>query len=341
MSSCKTLKSVLLTCLLLVTPAGLPAATLFEEDSILEVQLTGPMGKLIQDKEKRIELPFSLTIDDRQIDLKVRARGNSRMRVCDFPPLRFNFENSDTAGSPFEGQGKIKLVTRCRKTSSSKQDVLEEYAAYRIFGLLSDVSYRVRLLNITYDDTDNRIRDKYSQSHAFLIEPTKHMTSRVGGRISELPAVALSWMDDSQAALVYVFQYLVANTDWSFVSPDKDRDCCHNINLININGKQFPVPYDFDLAGLVNADYAFPDPSLRLRRVTIRRYLGFCTDTDVLREAIKTVNSSKQAILDVINGLPSLSDKEKTSRVDYLQRFFKEAQDEEKIISKFEKRCHS
>jgi hypothetical protein len=35
-----------------------------------------------------------------------------------------------------------------------------------------------------------------------------------------------------------------------------------------------------------------------------------------------------------------LAESEKENRIDYLRSFFKEAREEDKIISRFEKRCH-
>lgn len=334
-------KGLLLAWIVVVTAVPkLHASMLFESDTPLELDLTGPLGTLVADKEKRIELPFTLAIDGHEVELKVRSRGKSRMRVCDFPALRLNFEGAETAGTPFEGQEKLKLVARCRTGDRAEQDVMEEYAAYRIFALLSEVGYRVRLVHITFSDTDGRLARGYRQSHGFLIEPLEQLALRVGGTVSEVSAVALKWMDDRQAALVYVFQYLVANTDWSFVAPDKEERCCHNIDLVDIDSKLFPVPYDFDLAGLVNASYAFPDPSLHIKRVTQRLYRGFCTQNEVLREALATVTSRQEGILNVMSGLPIDSDRARTGRINYLQKFFREASDGNRMIAKFEKECH-
>jgi len=316
------------------------ASALFEDDTLLEISLTGPMGQLVADKEKRIEMPFTLAIGGQELGLLVRSRGKSRMGVCDFPPLKLNFEKSDTTGTPFDGQDTLKLVHRCRKGDRSEQDVLEEYAAYRIFALLTDVGYRVRLVRMTLEDTDGRFVREYPQSYGFLIEPMEQLAARVGGKVAEIPAVALAWMDDTQAALLYVFQYLVANTDWSFVAPYEEERCCHNIGLVDIDGKLFPVPYDFDLAGLVNASYAFPDPSLHIKYVTRRLYRGFCMDGEILRGAIGAVASKRQQILELIGNLPIETDKAKADRMDYLQKFFKEAGDGDRLISKFEKSCH-
>ena len=321
-----------------VTP--LSAAPLFEDHTPLEIELTGPLSSLIENKEDREERSFRLRIGALELDVQVRARGNSRMRVCGFPPLRFNFEHADTAGTPFEGQTRLKLVTRCKKSDRYETDVLEEYAAYQIFSLLSDVSFRTRLVHLTYKDTDGRLPEAYRSSYGFLIEPLDQLVSRVDGSLSGLNGISLRQLDKRQAALVYVFQYLIANTDWSFVTAENDRYCCHNIELVKLGNMHFPVPYDFDLAGIVNAAYARPDPSLKIRKVTKRVYRGFCTETDYLRGALRGFMAGEEDILAVIAGLPLLEEREKENRIEYLQGFFDKARDEDEMIAMFEKRCH-
>ena len=54
-----------------------------------------------------------------------------------------------------------------------------------------------------------------------------------------------------------MFQYMIANTDWS-------TTFLHNAKLIQLNDtkKYIPLAYDFDMAGFVDAPYAVADPSL-------------------------------------------------------------------------------
>lgn len=328
------------TCLIAWLASPVFAASIFEDQAPLELELTGPLWTLIKNKKDDTERPFILRSGEFEFELKVKARGNSRMRVCEFPPLRFNFKKTDTIGTLFEGQDKLKLVTRCKKGDRAEADVLEEYAAYRIFSLLSDISYRVRLVHLNYNDTDGRLKKEYGSSYGFLIEPLDQLVSRVGGSLSEVPAVPLGHIDEKQAALVYVFQYLIANTDWSFVKADTDESCCHNIELIKIGSKQFPVPYDFDLAGIVNATYAKPDPSLKIKKVWQRLYRGFCTEPDVLRAALNTISSKKGQVLGIVANLPGLTEREKEKKIEYLDEFFGKAGDQNRIVKSFEKTCH-
>ena len=326
---------------LLILCADIPvlASPLFDDNTILDVELVGPIGSLIKDKNDEIELPFVLKADGIEHQLKVRARGNSRLRVCEFPPLRFNFSRSARDESVFAGQDKLKLVTHCRNREAAQTDALQEYATYRIFNRISDIGYKVRLLRITYTDTDNRFSPKLDEHYAFLIESQIGLAARVGGEPANVTGISLKSLDDDHTALVYVFQYLVGNTDWSFVMAEGDDECCHNGDIIAIGSSRFYVPYDFDLAGLVNAKYAYPDPSLRIRKVTQRLYRGFCTERGTLQSALATVKGHQSDIINVLTEIPGISDKDRRQSIDYLGQFFVKAADEAKLIGTFEKRC--
>jgi hypothetical protein len=323
--------------ILLVWSPQSGAAVLFEENTVIEVQLTGPLHSVIGDGVQREELPFLMTVSGANIPVKVKMRGKSRARICKFPPLRLKFSGSDTQQSVFEGQKKLKLVTHCGKGKGGNVNVLEEYAAYRIFNLLSDYSFRVRLLHIRYEDTgqDSEANEQYG----FVIEPRQQLQTRTEGEWVQLPGVKLSRLKDQQAALVYVFQYLIGNTDWSLVTAEGDDTCCHNIDLLEMDSELHLVPYDFDLSGLVNAAYAKPDASLRLKNVRQRRYRGYCMDKQSLTSAIRQIKSKRADILQVLEELPDSADKAEARSVKYVSRFFEMAENETKLIKSFEKSC--
>ena len=315
------------------------ASPLFDDNAVIDVELIGPIGSLVADKKDDTELPFVLIADGVEHHIKIRVRGNSRLRVCEFPPLRFNFSGSDTERSVFAGQDKLKLVTHCRNRAVAQTDALEEYAAYRIFNLISDVSYRTRLLRIRYMDTDERRKDKRLEYYGFLIESQTELAERVGGQTANVTGVSLRSLDKDQAALVYVFQYLIGNTDWSMVKTGGDDTCCHNGDILDIGSKHFYLPYDFDLAGLVNAKYAYPDPSLRIRKVTQRLYRGFCTERATMQKALGIVKSREIGILNLLHEIPGLPDGDIATGVAYLNQFFARAKEEEKLLQSFARRC--
>jgi len=322
--------------LLLVCGTG-QASLLFEEDSVLDITLQGPLTAVTKDVSQRRDLPFSLHIDGVVVDVGVRVRGNSRIEHCRFKPLRLNFSSGSADGTVFVGQDKVKLVTHCRKTADYEKNVLEEYAAYRIMNLLSDVSYRTRLVRIRYVDTDDPKDAKVR--YGFLIEPDEALAARLGGELVNVRNVVRGMFDTQHSSLVFVFQYVIGNTDWSHVRFIDDETCCHNGRLLRIGERQYYIPYDFDLSGLVNARYAKPQPELRINSVKVRRYRGYCTDADVLRNALHAVVLRRNHILGVVSGLPYLSEKHIESRIAYLDKFFERAQKEDKLLREFERRC--
>ena len=227
----------------------------------------------------------------------------------------------------------------CDHSERDEKFLLREYTAYRIFNLLTPASYRVRLLHMTFIDTESRSSSDNGRKFAFVVEPDDQLAERLDGQVSGLPGVALSWLDPGQAALVYVFQYLIANTDWSLVRPVEEQACCHNGTLIETDAKIRYVPYDFDLSGFVDAPYARPDPGLRLKSVTQRLYRGFCTDRVHLEAALDLVISKRQPIVELIEALPLLSGKDKQRRISYLEKFFGKAEKRDKLLKSFERRC--
>ena len=329
----------LISLVLLVHVSHVSASSLFDDNTVLEVSLTGPLSSLFEEENDRRQLPFVLRANGVEYSIKVRVRGKSRRRVCSFPPLRINFAADDTAQSIFEGQNLLKLVTHCRQNSAAQSDTLREYAAYRIFNLISEVSYRVRLLHITYTDTDGRLKEDMFERYGFLIESASALADRVGGQPAYVTGVSRSSLDSQQAAAVYVFQYLIGNTDWSLVTADEDDTCCHNGDLFDIGSGRYYVPYDFDLSGLVNARYARPDPSLRISSVTKRRYRGYCISTDAVKGALSAIRARRVDILDLTSQLSGLSQKDIEGMTKYIKQFFVRTDDEDKTVQSFDRAC--
>lgn len=334
----KPLQFLILTSLMLCWTT-VQSASLFEDDSLLEFELVGPLHSLIEQGEKDEESRFILKLNGAEYPVMVRLRGKSRLRVCKFPPLRFRFVPGEPAPEQFAGIEKIKLVTHCNNNSKGDQNTLEEYAAYRLFSLLTDISYRARPMRITYTDTDNKLSEKARLRYAFAIEPVQLLAQRTGGAALEVKGLSLSRLNREQAGLVFVYQYMIGNTDWSFVLAEEDDACCHNGDLLDIENSIYYVPYDFDLAGIVNAKYAKPDPSLRLKSVRQRRYRGYCIDQEFVGTALGQVKSQESEILQTIGAIPGLSDSDKATMSDYIGQFFKKAQHEDKLLRLYEKRC--
>lgn len=326
---------------LILTLAAAPSiygSALFDDDSLLEIKLKGPLTTAIADKRNRGEYPFELSVDGEVIPVEVRIRGNSRVRLCRFPPLRLNFPNSALKGTPFDGEDKLKLVTHCRNGNPRSQDaVLNEFAAYRVFNQISELSYRVRLLKIQYEDTDGRQRNLEDPHYGLLIESDEGLAKRMDGRIADVDSVIFSRLDSSQVGKLTVFQYLIGNKDWSFVTADTDDTCCHNLDLFDLGGALVPIPYDFDLAAITRANYR---SGLNVNLSKRREYSGYCrTSSDTLDRAIGDVRQLEDEIIDTVRSLPVVSRESRERRVSFVAEYFAEAADKPGLLAKFDRDC--
>ena len=327
---------VLLVC---VSTAQADSSLLFSDDAVLDVRLAGRFSMLFADPQSDQYLPFRIEAEGISHDIQVRLRGNSRRRVCDFPPLRLDFSTASITATIFDGQDKLKLVTHCLNHDRGEQDLLEEYLAYRILNVLSPFSYRVRLLRLEYVDVDERLPEKATPRYGFLIEHIDEFEERTGAREVTLNGVPKRRHDIDHAAMIYVFEYMIGNTDWQLTRPDDSEGCCHNIDLVEKGGIIMLLPYDFDLSGIVNAKYAYPDPKLRIKRVTQRLYRGVCTDADTLRRAVQTVHGKRDRILGMVAEIPGLTDRSIRRSRAYLEAFFERAASPEKLLHSFERNC--
>ena len=144
---------------------------LFESEEVLELTLEGDLRTVTKDRSSdpsyhEMRLHFRNGSSDIETQpLRVRTRGKSRRLNCANPPLMFNFKKHEVPGtSPFLGYSKMKVVVPCE----GEKYVLREYLTYKLYNLLTDYSFRVRLIRLTYHDSR---RDKISEpQYAFLIE---------------------------------------------------------------------------------------------------------------------------------------------------------------------------
>ena len=131
---------------------------LFKSSKPIELILQMDMEKVLNDRSEEPEyIPAFLVhrVNDEVIhtfNIKVKARGNTRriQNICEFPPLKINFAKKSTKNTIFEGQDKIKMVTHCNESEQFQNYALLEYLAYKTYNSITNYSYQVRLVNITY-----------------------------------------------------------------------------------------------------------------------------------------------------------------------------------------------
>ena len=299
---------------------------LFTSDETLEMVIKTDIGGLFKDRgEERDYHPAEIIYKDGDseevnVPLKVKVRGNFRRKggICRIPPIRLNFAKATSGGTIFEGEDKIKLVTHCQKNSPKyAQYLLQEYLVYRIYNLVSEYSFKVRLVKIRYEDSAGKW--KPMDTYAFMIEDEDMMAERLGGTIKEQVMVHPTGADEFQTTLMAVFAYCVGNTDWSIPQ-------LHNVKLLlRENQPLIPIPYDFDWCGIVNAPYAIPNPAIfdDLPNVRTRRYRGFERDEEVFQDVFKVFNEKKEEIYALYKNCDGMLNSQKKLSTKYLDDFYK------------------
>lgn len=342
-------KCVSIGVLLVLCAAGAVATEtpLFDSSELLDVTITAPLGELLRDLDPEPkDRPAKLQYTDNTgvthtFDIGVRQRGKTRRApdLCKFPPLRINFKTKTTAETIFAGQDKLKLVTHCQDNRKLYQQyVLQEYLVYKILNLLTEQSFKTRLLNVTYVSTDSK--RKPLTSYAFLIEDRDRMAARSGYSFQEPTRIERHELNAEAANLIEIFQYLIGNTDWSMLDgPGEDR-CCHNTILIaNEDGAYVPVPYDFDYSGIINTPYALPASTVRIKSVRVRAYRGFCRASDLLEATLERYREQQQAIYELYAQQAGLTPATVNKTTKYFDDFYKTINDPRRLERQIVRRC--
>lgn len=343
------LRAFVSACLLAVSAEAADPAPLFADDAVLDVTIEAPIKVLMDVRPNDAYLKGTFVYKDhdgeeRQVRVKLRTRGNYRRDKshCDFAPIRLNFPKNDVYGTLLEGQDKLKLVTHCRSRESEFEHyLLREYLAYRLFSALSDTSYKVRLLRITYDDSEE---DDQLTRYGFVIEDDKAVANRSDLKLVKVRNVTHDDHDPARQNLLHLFQFMIGNTEYSLTSPEPDKKCCHNVDLMSAT-EQPPfvaLPFDFDFSGLVGASYAEPNPRYPIKSVQTRFYKGRCRNNVLLPETLEFFQRKRKILFSIIDAVASLDKKAERAAHPargYIETFFNAIDDPDEVRKRLVDNC--
>jgi hypothetical protein len=293
---------------------------LFRVTEPLEFTLTANFKALNGDRDPNSTKTFPGTIDFAKDDgtpisvpVTLSGRGHARRQICSFQPIRIEFPKDKVKDTVFDGHGPLKLGTHCR--NEYEEFVLREYAAYRIYNLLTPRSFRARLAKATYVDASTK--KPIATRYAMFIEDDDDVAKRLEGRIVDLKKLIFRQVDNETVTLMTVFEYMIGNTDMSMYEQ-------HNVRLVQTqNGIRYTIPYDFDYAGLIDAPYAIPGTRLGLVTVRDRLYRGPCRTVDELQPLFEKLRGLKPDVMSIFTSLPGMSDKYRRDAQQYLEDFYK------------------
>jgi hypothetical protein len=277
------------------TPAEPHLAPLFASETPLAVTLTANLKRLRGDRNDQAPWrggAMAYTDADGKtvtVPTRVRTRGIWRLKHCEFPPLRLDFDGKTSKHTLLDKLGKPKLVSYCRNNDQYEQYVLQELQLYRVYRLLTPASHHVRLLRTTY--TDSATGKAEATRWAFLVEDVADVAKRLDGIAIEQKGGGPGSFDPYGTALAFVFQYMIGNTDFSFSG-------LHNAEVIAAkDGSRItPIAYDFDFSGAVDATYATVDPVLAVKKVRDRQFRGYCAAAAEYPKVFERFRQQKDAI---------------------------------------------
>jgi hypothetical protein len=226
------------------------------------------------------------------VNIKLRARGHFRRENCYYAPLKLKIKKADAKGTLFEKTTKFKLVLPCLLEKNNDDYVLKEYIAYKLYEIVAPYHFKTRLTRIDLLEKRGKRTNKH-QLIGFVIEDIDALVKRYDAR--EIERIIHPLQQDALASIQNAFfQYLIANTDFSTKQ-------LHNQKIIFSEKKIIPIPYDFDMSGLVNANYAgvtnVQNLSGTITEVTQRIYKGYERDAALIQQVREEYLEKKTQML--------------------------------------------
>jgi len=306
---------------------------LFNDTNPLKIRLSYSKKNLLThtNDSTYIKSSFSYQSEEgpfKTVEMSVRARGDYRRLNCYYLPLWFKISKDDSRGTLFEEDKKLKLVLPCLKSGKSNDHVIKELIAYKIYEVVSPYHFETKMVYMTLnEDKNNKLL-----SHdliGFFIQNDKKIASLNKGSVIKRQ-IHPKVQDPINATRNDFFQFMIGNTDYSLAYQ-------HNEKLFIINKKLIPVPYDFDMSGIVNVSYAvvsrIQNQSLPISTVTIRLYRGFDREEKVMQAVRQEYLSNESKIYDIVDRYESYfqDPKEFKEARNYLKGFFKILKDDKKF----------
>ncbi len=262
------------------------------------------------------------------LEVRLRKRGNFRLKNCYFAPIKLKTSKKEAKETPFEGHKSLKLVLPCLIQRDMNDNIIKEYLAYKLYEIISPYHFKTKLVQLDFEEIKNK-NIKVHELKSFFVEDDKHMAKRLGGKVLDHKTHPLNHMPMESVRNSF-FQFMIGNTDYS-------NAYHHNTKLIFVDGHIIPVPYDFDMAGMVNTSYAtvsqIMNEKLDIEDVRQRMYRGFQRDLSIFDKVRMEFLVKKPAILNELQKCEVLfeNEKEYTTTVEYIEEFFDILADDKKF----------
>jgi len=302
-----------------------------QHDSLPLLKLETDWGKLVKGKMKEEYqsgvLSFRQTDgSSASLDIKLRARGNIRKEVCFYPPLKIKMKKKQLVELGFKPVNGLKLVLPCKNGDTYRDCLLREALAYHFYEAIHPIHIKTKVVKLEGWEAGEQ---KHSFT-AFLVEDEEELAARLDARVLGQGVVRASGLDRDSYLKMCFFQYMIANVDWSVGNR-------HNLEFLQVPGYEriVVIPYDFDYAGFIGASYAVPAPSLPIKNVNQRYFLGKEITKEEALECAKFFLDKKDEIIGRCASFGLLEERDINSSQKVLSKFFDLLEDEKRVIRTF------
>lgn len=271
------------------------------------------------------------------LKVSLRVRGEFRLKECYFSPIRLKIKKSDAKGTIFEGNKALKLVMPCKKSKDNNSLIVKEFMCYKIYDLITPYAFNTRLVDLDFWEQSGKKESNY-QLTGFFIEDDDLVAERHNAEVKDKLTLHPLALHDTTAVRHDLFQYFIANIDWS-------TTFLHNAKIIQTREpfRNIPLTYDFDQSGFVDAPYAVLNPEFDMTDVKNRVFRGFCRDKDDLFQYVRNQFIAEEG--EIGNVLAKyqtmLTDKEFSSLQRFVSDFFVIMKDDKKFTAEVIDKCRT
>jgi len=289
------------------------------ESAISHLELSVDLEALFSDRKymnyKMAIASFKFEEEVWTDSIKVKTRGVYRSRKCDNPPLKLKYPKKALKKRGLKKRNELKLVYACKNDGNFQTYVLKEFLVYKMYNILTERSLRVQLLDLTISDELGNVPS--IKSKGFLIEHREEIIKRLDAVKSDIKCMKPVHLSSYDYTLFQVFQFFIGNTDWLL------RVCKNSQILSSKDGTMFPIPYDFDFSGMVDANYATPQSAFGLKNIKERYFLGHQKKMEELLPILELFREKRNELTSLVNDFDLLSKKERKAMIKYIDSFYK------------------
>ncbi len=253
--------------------------------------------------------------------------GKTRRTICSNPPIKVNLKKPELENFNFKKDlDKIKFVFQCDATGQMQESIRQEKLIYDLYGTITSFGHRAQIAKV-------RVGKNKKFYEALILEDDDDVAHRNEAIKINSAAIAVQIVNREEYVRMCLFQYMIANTDWS-------ARLGHNTEIFQVEAdKSFViVPYDFDYAGIINNDYAVVSEKLPIQRVTDRYFMDKSITPEELASGVNYFINMESKLYEVCDSAGYLSEGARKRMKKFIEGFYNIIKDEKKLLKVIDKK---